>query len=168
MKRLSSTSYSEYEKRCGESHNRKCIDGTITGCGKCVAFCRYWQHPGYLTDKLRNEHKCVEKGCFYYISKSKHKNPKKSLSSDDCEKRVIEAAELETYEMEGVRIMNAVQSEDSGWTVYYVAIADYELEVTSEAVSERVGIKVQFQKLDYEFEIAANLVMNKKRKANCS
>lgn len=50
-------------------HHRRCIDGKITGCGKCVGYCNYDGHPGYLTKELRKEHDCIKKGCNYYISK---------------------------------------------------------------------------------------------------
>jgi len=52
-------------------HHRRCIDGKITGCGNCVGFCQFRDHPGYLTKELRKEHNCIKKGCNYYIPKVK-------------------------------------------------------------------------------------------------
>ena len=52
-------------------HIRKCIDGSVTGCGKCVGYCNYRGHPGYLTKELRRQHNCVKKSCRYYESKEK-------------------------------------------------------------------------------------------------
>lgn len=54
-----------------ERHNVRCIDGSITGCGKCVGYCKFNDHPGYLTKKMRQEHDCVKKGCHYYKSKNR-------------------------------------------------------------------------------------------------
>ena len=50
-------------------HLRKCINGKFTGCGKCVGYCSYQIHPGFLTRELRKEHDCIKKGCYYYQSK---------------------------------------------------------------------------------------------------
>lgn len=63
--------YSQYEKRSPSKYTRKCIDGTITGCGNCVGYCQYNQHPGFLTADMRKEHNCVGKGCDYYVAKPK-------------------------------------------------------------------------------------------------
>jgi len=52
------------------THNKRCIDGSITGCGKCIGYCQFREHPGYLTKKLRKEHDCINKGCRYYIPKT--------------------------------------------------------------------------------------------------
>ena len=59
----------------GKPHIRKCIDGTITGCGKCVGYCRFRDHPGYLTKELRKDHDCIKKGCRYSEPKQKPSAP---------------------------------------------------------------------------------------------
>ena len=61
--------YKQYEAKYGSKHNRKCINGKITGCGNCVGFCKYSGHPGFLTSKMRERHGCINKGCFYYVGK---------------------------------------------------------------------------------------------------
>lgn len=63
--------YLRMEGNAPSPHHRRCIDGKITGCGKCVGYCRYSEHPGYLTSKHRNEHDCIRKKCFYYVPKKK-------------------------------------------------------------------------------------------------
>ena len=57
------------------SPQRRCIDGKITGSNKCVGYCRYIGHPGFLTEKHRKEHDCLGKGCRYYASKEKKAEP---------------------------------------------------------------------------------------------
>ena len=61
--------YELLEKKSGSPHDRRCIDGRITGCGNCVGYCSYSEHPGFLTRKQRQEHDCIKKGCHYYIAK---------------------------------------------------------------------------------------------------
>ena len=63
--------YSDCERSYGEGHNRRCIDGRMTGSGKCVGYCRYDGHPGFLTREQRKEHNCIQKECFYYLPKVK-------------------------------------------------------------------------------------------------
>ena len=41
--------YGQYERKSPTKYNRKCIDGSITGCGNCVGYCQYKEHPGFLT-----------------------------------------------------------------------------------------------------------------------
>lgn len=67
--------YSSYESRMISPHHRKCIDGKITGCGNCVGYCQFRNHPGYLTKELRKMHDCVKKGCNYYVPKVKVSDP---------------------------------------------------------------------------------------------
>ncbi len=57
-----------------QPHHRKCIDGKITGCGNCVGYCKYCEHPGYLTKDLRKKHDCIKKNCNYYVPKTKTSN----------------------------------------------------------------------------------------------
>lgn len=65
------TTYSDYEKRSRIPYQRKCIDGKTTSPEKCVGYCRYTGHPGFLTKKLRQQHDCCNKQCDYYIRKEK-------------------------------------------------------------------------------------------------
>jgi len=57
--------YSYYEEKCGNSKNRRCIDGHITGSGNCVGYCIYDVHSGFLTKELLKAHNCIENGCAF-------------------------------------------------------------------------------------------------------
>lgn len=63
--------YSSIEQTQKSPHHRRCINGQITGCGNCVGYCSFHEHPGYLTQQLRKEHNCIKKGCHYYRAKEK-------------------------------------------------------------------------------------------------
>lgn len=63
--------YEYYEKNSPSVYARKSIDGSIVGCSNCVGFCQFEGHPGFLTKKQRKQHNCINKKCFYYISKPK-------------------------------------------------------------------------------------------------
>jgi len=61
--------YHQMERRHGRGHDRQLINGRITGCGKCVGYCRFDEHAGFLTKELRQSHDCLGKQCRYYLSK---------------------------------------------------------------------------------------------------
>lgn len=67
----SASLFSTREKTYDSPHHRKCIDGSVTGCGKCVGYCAFRDHPGFLTKELRKQHNCIKKGCHYYSPKAK-------------------------------------------------------------------------------------------------
>ena len=66
-------SYAEREKQQSSPHHRRCIDGKVTGSSKCVGFCTFREHPGYLTQQLRRDHDCIKKSCRYYLQKDHDK-----------------------------------------------------------------------------------------------
>ncbi len=68
---LAAEQYRLMEKRAGTGHERRLINGRITGCGNCVGYCRYEDHSGFLTRDLRKEHNCLGKQCRYYLGKPK-------------------------------------------------------------------------------------------------
>ncbi len=65
------THYALMERNSRMGVNRRTIDGKITGCGKCVGYCSFYEHPGYLTKEIRKQHDCIKKGCYYYSPKVK-------------------------------------------------------------------------------------------------
>ncbi len=65
------TLYGYYEKQSRSVYSRRTIDGKTVGCSKCVGYCSYDEHTGFLTQKLRKQHNCIKKRCDYYIGKKK-------------------------------------------------------------------------------------------------
>ncbi len=61
--------YSYFEGLCKSEYTRKCIDNRIVGSNKCVGYCSFEEHRGFLTQKLRKKHNCIKKKCHYYIQK---------------------------------------------------------------------------------------------------
>ena len=69
---LSDMSYAAFDRSSGrDPYARRCIDGSHTGCNKCVGYCTYYEHRGFLTKELRKQHDCLKKGCRYYVNKEK-------------------------------------------------------------------------------------------------
>ena len=74
--------YAFFEKKSPSNYTRRCIDNSITGSNKCVGYCQYDGHPGFLTKDLLKQHNCIEKECYHFIAKSnKYKSQNKPPQS---------------------------------------------------------------------------------------
>lgn len=138
-------------------YDRRCIDGSIHGCSVCQGYCQYEGHPGYLTEKHMAEHQCLEKGCYYFLSKPPHERVRKGT---DESKVVTKVAQAAVSGMEGLKVMRAEPDEAGGWTVYYIAIAEYVLQGIEEALSARTGKTVRFSQLPYRFDYAVKIILD--------
>ena len=150
--------YTYFERRQKSVHNRRCIDGHITGCGKCVGYCTYKEHTGFLTEQLIRKHDCIEKGCFYYVPKQKKEKVvrKNSKISD-----IISVAAKITESLEGMKVLQANQSNRGQWIIKYITISDeYPIKIIENKISEAIGETVILFNLNYDFDVAASLIFN--------
>lgn len=146
--------YEMHERTCRDTYNRRCIDGSITGCGKCVGYCEFADHPGYLTKEMRREHNCIKKGCHYYRRKEKHVADRETAQPPVP---MLDIAQAETKELEGIKAIRAEKG-CNGWVIYCVAIAEYALEAIADRIRKRSGEEVQLMILPYQFDVAAKLI----------
>lgn len=140
------------------NYNRRCIDGSVHGCGVCKGYCSFHEHPGYLTEKHMTDHQCIEKGCYYLVQKEKSKRPKKPF---DNSTELIRMAKIETSSMEGLKVLRAEHTGQNKWTVYYIAIASYFLGGVEASLSSIRRETIRFKKLPYSFENAARIIMGR-------
>lgn len=153
-------SYAKYESRYSSVHRRMCINGKITGSCNCVGYCKYLEHPGFLTEELRKQHECIRKHCHYYIEKTKRKRDK-SKDDETYIQKLINAANQIIKDYEGIKIVKANFDMVSGWILNYVTISScYPIEKIANNISSLTGIKVQLKKLNYDFDICVKLIMN--------
>jgi len=66
--------YAYMEQQYGRGHERVCIDGKRTASCKCTGCCMYDVHPGFLTEMLRDLHRCEENNCIHYLPKPRKIN----------------------------------------------------------------------------------------------
>ncbi len=149
--------YREMAARTARGFNLRCIDGALRGRSKCVGFCAYECHPGFLTVQQEREHQCHEKGCFYH-----HPKPAVQRNRRDTEalKRVeiMAAAERVTAGLEGLRVLRASRGPDGGWTVWYATIAGYDLSEAEAQLRKETQCRVSMKQLRCDFDTAATLV----------
>lgn len=154
------TTYNDYDRRYGR-HKRPCIDGKVTGSCNCVGYCEYEIHPGFLTEQLRKSHRCIENGCIHYREKQVTENiPQIVIPQRDMTEELLCLANHCTAEFEGMKFIRVAQTAYNCWTAYYVAISDYALNRIEQHISERTGVDVTFQRLNYKYDIAAKLIFS--------
>ncbi len=149
--------YQKLEKRYGQGHNRRCIDGRTTGCGKCVGYCKYTGHPGFLTENQRTAHDCIRKGCVYYLPKPERiENIPKA---GDTARKLLKLANAAVAEMEGLKVTR-VTNNNGLWIANYVTISnEYHLEQVEKMINMQSGFKFSFRRLNFDFDTCVQIVM---------
>lgn len=153
------TKYEYYESASPSRVNRRCINGRITGSGKCVGYCTYDGHPGFLTKELRKEHNCIGKGCFYYIAKERTEK-EVTVTIVDHSLFILEEARKELEHIESVYLTKVFMNSFDKYTVCYISISreDIPANISSE-LSEKTGVNVTFKRLNYDFDTCVELIM---------
>ncbi len=151
------TKYEMYEKQSHSRYNRRCIDNSITGCGNCVGYCQYSEHPGFLTEKLRKQHNCIGKQCFHYLPKlTKEKAPKILV---DLSSTILTMSRQVMNNDECVRVVRVEYAEFKRYTAFYVTITnECEFGGYAAQIKSKLGIDVDFVKLNYDFDKCVTLL----------
>lgn len=149
--------YQKMEERYGQGHNRVCIDRKVTSCGKCVGYCKYVGHPGFLTENHRLDHNCIGKGCAYYIPKPERiRNVPKTT---DPARTLLDMARTAVAEMEGLKVTRVMNSNGS-WIANYVTLSnEYHLEQVEEMINRQSGLRFSFRRLNLDFDTCVQIVM---------
>ncbi len=154
----SAETYQKYIEKSPSKHEMKCIDGRITGCGKCVAYCQYIGHNGFLTEKLMKSHKCIEKKCDYFVVKP----GKKKLDDDDLKNsydELLNIADKLTEKYEGLKFIKADLIGLNTRKLSYITISnEYPLQRIKNDIEERTGYTIMLEKLNYSFENCVKLI----------
>lgn len=144
--------YKHYEKQYSIGTLRRCIDGSLTGSNKCIGYCRYSEHPGFVTQKLQREHDCISKNCFHYVSKNKP-------MEISCRKRADISQEIFAFAQkllannEFIKVLRVKNIEYKQYCAYYVTITnDYSLNQYASLINAKLGIHIQFERLNYDFD----------------
>ena len=149
--------YTYYDSKQKNPHNRRCIAGRITGCSKCVGYCTYENHSGFLTEQLCKKHNCLEKGCYYFLPKTKQ--DRTSNNHFNVSDNIVSIASNLTEPFEGLKVLRATQKGTGEWGIKYVAISDtYPIKKIEKQISEAVGESVIMINLNYDFELSAKLI----------
>lgn len=114
--------YEKYEKQCRSKYDRRCIDNTITGCNKCVGYCQYEGHSGFLTEELRKEHNCIGKQYFHYVVKPKKKTSPQLIV--DSTSSILSMVQRIMCQNEYARVIRVENAEFRKYNAYYISITN--------------------------------------------
>lgn len=155
---ISVNTYEQVESKHCNGHSRICINGRTTGSEKCVGYCKYAGHPGFLTDKLRREHDCLGKCCFHYVPKPPRNRPvRQEKPSRD---NLLNFVKQKTSQLEGMRIINVFEQGLNRWQFNYITISnDYPIHDIEQALERDLNGKVSFVKLNYTFDRCVALIL---------
>ena len=152
------TNYEKIDNRFSYTKQRKLINGRTTGCNKCVGYCNYCNHRGFLNIELQAEHNCIEKQCFHYIPKERTK-PKNNAKKDISNEILILANEL-IKDMDGVKLIRANSKNINSYEIYYITLTnDYSFSKCVDILNETQKIKAEFLRLNYDFDTCVKLFM---------
>ena len=144
--------YEQYEKQCRSKYDRRCIDNSITGCNRCVGYCQYAEHPGFLTEELRKQHNCIGKQCFHYVAKPKKKNAPQ-LIVVDLTSSILAVARKVMCQNEFARVLRVENIEFKKYNAYYVSITnECNFDRYSSQIKDELGVDVDFINLNYDFD----------------
>lgn len=149
--------YSFFERKSPSAHTRRCIDNTITGSNKCVGYCQYDGHPGFLTKELLKLHNCIKKECYHFIAKPN----KEKLSNDnyDISSLILTHVQNAFFDNEGIKIVSVKNTEYKDYTISYITITnECNFNDYISTVIDVFDINITFVRLNYDFETCAALI----------
>lgn len=150
--------YREIEKKTIKNFNLRCIDGSVHGCGRCVGYCSYDGHAGFLTPELQKEHSCLQKECYYHCPKPAASS-KPRRGNNVLQEEILSASQTATAAMEGLRVIRVTMERDATCTVYYAAIAKYDISSVENEISASTTHPIRMKQIQCSFDTAAALVM---------
>ena len=151
--------YSAFEKYNSPSeYTRRCINGNIVGCNKCVGYCQFEGHSGFLTNQQRQQHDCIGKECRYYIAKpKKHRYTVSGLKEQI--NAVLAFAQRTIDVNSGVKVVRVEADNSDKYKAYFVAITnDLHFETYSKVFFAKFNADIEFVRLNYDFETCAALI----------
>ena len=149
--------YAEYEKDSPSAFARRSITGAVVGCSKCVGYCKYHGHPGFLTKDQRRQHDCLNKGCYYYVEKQKERRSNPSTIKDHTP--YVLSQIRQTMTEEAVKVIRVKGTGLQEYTAFYVTITkDDSFDECAVKLQRECGITVRFVKLDYDFDTFVHLL----------
>ena len=155
------TKYEYYESVSPSNINRRCINGRITGSGKCVGYCAYNGHPGFLTKNLRKEHNCIGKGCFYYIAKERTES-EIAVTYIDHSLFILEEVRKHLKYSDSIYPVKVKRNSFDNYSVCYVTISSERIpDRLPKKLSDDFGVNVNFERLNYDFDKCYELIMMK-------
>lgn len=151
--------YTYFDSKAPSVHRRRCINGQITGSGNCVGYCMFREHPGFLTNRLRQQHKCIANGCIYYLEKQK-RIKQKNTTNEELSVTIMNQAIKLLSNCEGIKILKS-KLHDNCCILQYITITNaWDLEKYEKELYDQFHLRVRFEKLNYGFDKCISIIFS--------
>lgn len=173
MEKMLVSVYSEKEPRIISSDENaidlKCITGEIKNRKFIVGYCSLDTHPGYLTQKLVDEHKCHEKECVFFFKniilnkteKSAETLNNKALAKQKelDEAEVLKLCQTSCKTFEGTKIIKANKDHNGIWILQYASICSVDETLLKKEIMKCLKVDFIIKKIVCDFDRALKLVL---------
>ena len=149
-------------------HNYKYINGQIKNKKSCRGYCNYVDHRGCLTDKMINDHKCMEKACPFlfipinytdYEEKLRKKEAKKQRRMQNLdEARILELCTKILQDYDELKITKVRKTSDSTLEIRYVAVFSTDEDVIKKQLETDLSMDIILQRENYSFDTCVKIV----------
>lgn len=150
--------YTSFEKNSPTKFTRRCIDNSITGCNKCVGYCEYRGHPGFLTRNLIRQHDCINKECYYFIAKPKRER-KNNYQPFNLSSVILSHLRNTLSLNEAIKVISVKNDSLNKYTAFYITFTnECEFSKCITEIYEEFKVEVDFVRLNYSFETCVELI----------
>lgn len=148
----------------------KYITGEVKNRKFCVGYCNLNTHPGYLTQKLVDEHKCHEKECTFFFEYVNLNSDEKRMTINDNkalakkkeldEAKVLKLCQTACEGFEGIKVIKANKDQNGIWILQYASICIVNEAFMKIEIGKLLEAEFIMKKIECDFDIAVKLVLN--------
>lgn len=133
------------------------ITGNKTSSGKCVGYCNFNQHKGFLNKKLIDKHCCHEKKCPFFYTVNSLADEQKNYDSENREEIIKVAANKAIEKYDYVKIVG-VRKCKKYFLLSYASVCGINEIKLSEIIQQKCNVNVMLKLINQPFEKMVSIV----------
>lgn len=151
------------------STNVRYITGEIKNKKLCAGFCNSDSHPGYMTQKMVDKHRCHEKQCAFFYEEYKNISnsaKKTAFRGNDVrnglkyfdEKEILKQCQTACRNLDGVKIIRANRDNNNNWIFHYASVCSVDENLLRRKIEMIIKTDFDVKKIECDFDVAERLV----------
>ena len=145
------------EKNSPSEFTRRSIDGHVVGSNKCVGYCLFEDHPGFLTNEQYRNHDCLKKNCCHFVPRSRKQPPQKA--NQDISPLILNHVQKSIPADAGIKIIKVAPCGPRRYSASYITVTnDHNPERYADAALKQFGVRISFVRLNYDFDVCVKLI----------